>query len=402
MIDGTKYVWAQYVTTGSTMSGLVVHPTTGWTGEYYNTALQPIGSYHFVQDDALLPIENGLYLIFEIPNTAYGEIIDGKTFNMTLPYYEGTPVSYVNEKVGYYSYGAALPEEIELYGTYNKSNLSVLNLDRVNSEKDYSMKDIGARPDLEETDYESNVVLLFCDNILEPQGSNLTSWSSGYSDVIDGTRVFNPLSVEKATYDHVLDKCIGFVALDKGFVVITHPKIVDSYFRKIFNGTVNLSNPTDLFNITKTYDVNGTYSTNTARGYVYTDSSEMITTLNSNSEVVWDSTQFVFHGIPTATGISSDMQYISYNTEKTLNIVCLASSDEFYKSTNDTARELLDTDATEDYSNFKSEDQNLYPVMITGLNLHDANGDVLAICKPVQPQMKYWYDVTSFNVKIRL
>ena len=33
---------------------------------------------------------------------------------------------------------------------------------------------------------------------------------------------------------------------------------------------------------------------------------------------------------------------------------------------------------------------------------YDADGNLLAICKPTQPIKKYWYDVISFNIKIRL
>jgi len=42
------------------------------------------------------------------------------------------------------------------------------------------------------------------------------------------------------------------------------------------------------------------------------------------------------------------------------------------------------------------------PVVITQLGIHDAQGNLLAVCKPTQPIQKYWYDVVSFNVKIRL
>ena len=80
----------------------------------------------------------------------------------------------------------------------------------------------------------------------------------------------------------------------------------------------------------------------------------------------------------------------------------MASSDEFFKSTNDTAKELLTVDISEDFSNFKSEDQNLYPIIITQVGIHDAEGNLLAVCKPTQPIKKYWYDVVSFNIKIRL
>jgi hypothetical protein len=404
-IDGINYIWTPKTVSGTTTDNLVVHPTNGYTGEYYGTVLQSIGSYEF--DKAyfpnLTPITNDVYLIFEIPNGTYGEIIDGKSIEFTLPYYIPTDYSTTaDRKLGYYTYESD-PTQLKAYGTYNKKNLSATNLDRVLSEIDLSVKDIGIRPDLGAASaYESNVVLLFSDIIKTPQGSNLSSWESGHTDLIDGVRVFNPTAIEKAPYDYNLDECIGFVALDKGFVVITHPVVIDSYFRNVFGGTISKSATASLANAFKTYDINGTLSTVTSRDNVMTDPNYMIVTKNTSNQIIWDSTQFVFTGITGSSSISSDMEYISYNTEKSLNIVCLASSDEFFKSTNDTAKELTATSVASDFTNFKSDTQNLYPVIVTSLGIHDANGDLLAICKPTQPVKKYWYDVVSFNVKIRL
>ena len=404
-IDGTNYTWTAVASSGTTTSSLVVHPKNGYTGEYYGTALQTIGSYEFDKTNYpnLTPITHDVYLIFEIPNGSYGEVIDGKSIEFTLPYYAPTGTTTgINNKLGYYTYSAN-PTQLKAYGTYNKKNLSATNLDRVLSEIDLSVKDIGIRPDLTSAaTYESNVVLLFSDSIKTPQGSNLSSWESGYTDLIDGVRVFNPTAVEKALYDYNQDECIGFVALDKGFVVITHPKIVDSYFRNVFGGTISKSATASLAAAFKTYDINGTLSTATGRDNVMTDPNYMIVTKNTSNQIIWDSTQFVFTGITGSSSIGSDMQYISYNTEKSLNIVCLASSDEFFKSTNDTAKDLTATPVANDFTNFKSDTQNLYPVIVTSLGIHDANGNLLAICKPTQPVKKYWYDVVSFNVKIRL
>ena len=401
-IDGVGYKWTKHTTSGATTNTLVVHPTTGFTGEYYGTVLQTIGSYEY--DKTVFPnqtpITHDLYLIFEIPNGSYGELIDGKSVKFTMPYHvPDAPASVVDTKLGYYTYDAS-PTQLTAYGTYNKKNLNATNLDRVLSEIDLSVKDIGIKPDINNiTTYESNVVLLFSDQIKAPQTASLTSWGAGYSDLIDGVRVFNSTSVEKALYDYKSDECIGFVALDKGFVVITHPVVVDSYFKKVFNGSISKSG-TNLDNYFKSYDVNGTLATGTTRGSVMTNPNYMITTKDESNKIIWDSTQFVFTA--ATTGVTADMKFISYNTEKSLNIVCLASSDEFFKSTNDTAKDLMAVSMDSDFTNFKSDSQNLYPVIVTSLGIHDANGNLLAICKPTQPVKKYWYDVVSFNVKIRL
>lgn len=403
--NNVKYVWNKWTSTGATTTSLYVHPTTGYTGEYYNTVLQPIGSYEFNPSNrAALPVTNELYLIFEIPNSSYGEIIDGKSIKFRLPYYTGTTSGFTNKTFGMYNYGTT-PQIIECYGTYNKSGFTRgLNLDTTLSETDLSVQDIGIRPDLSAsgvTSYESNIVLLFSDKILTPQGNNITTWTSGYADLIDGVKVFNQTSgVEKATYDYYADDCIGYAVLDKGFIVITHPLIVDSYFAKVFNGAISV---TGAWNTgIKSYDATGTLSTALSRGHVKTNPAQMITTTDSTSHVYWESSQFVFTGITGYSAMTSDVEFLSYNTEKSLNIVCLASSNEFFKSTNDTAKELLNVSAISDYANFNSGSSNLYPIIITGVGIHDANGNLLAVCKPTQPIQKYWYDIVSFNVKIRL
>lgn len=406
IIGGTKYTWSKYEETGSTVPNLVVHPTTGWTGEYYKTALQSIGSYEFTPNNkAIQPIQNDLYLILEIPNSSYGEIIDGKTVKLEIPYFKGgTASTDVEEKLGVYDYSVVTGETLVAYGTYNKNNLNTTNLDRVLSEIDKSVKDIGIKPDLTNLTYESNIVLLFSDTIKTPVNAAFDSWENGYTDLIDGTRVFNPLAQEKSLYDYHGDECVGFIALDKGFVVITHPKIVDSYFINIFGGEISISNDNNIFTSSKNYNINNVSSTSTERsgdyGTVQTDPTKLITTQNSLDEYLWDSTQFVLK--TTDDDLNCSVKYISYNTEKTLNIVCLASSDEFYKSTNDTAKEMLDLEPSADFADLKSTSLDLHPAIITQLGIHDAEGNLLAICKPSQPVKKYWYDVVSFNIRIRL
>ena len=52
--------------------------------------------------------------------------------------------------------------------------------------------------------------------------------------------------------------------------------------------------------------------------------------------------------------------------------------------------------------NFKTDDLNLHPIMISQIGIHDSDGNLLAICKPNQPIKKYWHDILSFNIKIRI
>ena len=400
IVNGVKKKWTAIDNTYTGLTtDLVVHPTTGWTGEHYNTVMQTIGCNEFETTKPWnLPVANNMFLIFEIPNNKYGEIIDGKTLKLTIPYYPGTLNTNLSKKrLGIMSsYGSV--QQIELYGTYNTSGINN-NLDKKLSESDISVNSLGVRPDLttvSATTYESNVALLFCDDIQTPS-SGFLNWGDAYTEVINGTKVFLPSAQEKPTYSYKDDKCVGVAYLDKGFVVITHPLIVDSYFKNVFDG--NIVTGGTVSNVTKIYDLINSHTTS-SRGSVRTtttgDTYQLIVT-KDGSDILWDSTEFIYTG---STG--SAISYLSYNTEKSLNIVCLASSDEFFKSTNDTAKDLMSVDQMSDYASFKTTNGDLYPVIITQLGIHDADGNLLAICKPSQPIKKYWYDVVSFNIKIRL
>jgi hypothetical protein len=397
--NGINYKWTAITPsyTGTT-DALLVHPVTGYTGEYYNTVMQTIGSNEFELNKPWnVPVPNDMYLIFEVPNNKYGEIIDGKTVKLTLPYYVGTPSLDPHElELGVMTYVGS-ETTIDIYGTYNEAGINN-NLDKKLSEPNISLSSLGVRPDLAavtETTYESNVVLLFCDDVAAPS-ANFNNWGDGYTEVLNGTRVFSPSAQEKPTYNYKNDRCVGVAYLDKGFIVITHPLIVDSYFKAIFDGDIVTVGTT---NVLKNYDlING--NVGDTRGDVRTTDSgdtEQLIVTKDGSDVLWDSTQFIYTGAQT-----SELTYNSYNTEKSLNIVCLASSDEFFKSTNDTAKDMMSVDQKEDFASFKSTTGDLYPVIITQLGIHDAQGNLLAICKPTQPIKKYWYDVVSFNVKIRL
>lgn len=397
--NGVNYKWTEITPsyTGST-DALLTHPVTGYTGEHYSTVMQTIGSNEFEDNKPWnLPVPNDMFLVLEVPNNKYGEIIDGKTIKLTLPYYEGSDSSNIDEKrLGIKDYTGATGKSIELYGTYSEANLDNY-LDKKLSDGSLSLSGLGVRPEMASTSdktYESNVVLLFSDDIAPPS-VNFNNWGDGYSEVINGTKVFSPTAQEKPTYNYKNDKAVGVAYLDKGFVVVTHPEIVDSYFKNIFAGDIVTAGSV---NVLKNYDF--TNVTSSTRGDVRTtttgDTNQLIVT-KDGSNIVWDSTQFIY-----TDSFISTMEYNSYNTEKSLNVVCLASSDEFFKSSNDTAKELQGVEQSEDNASFKTTDGDLHPVIITQLGIHDSDGNLLAICKPTQPIKKYWYDVVSFNIKIRL
>lgn len=332
-------------------SGTQVHPATGYTGMYFETAYAPLANVDDAGD------EPPKIMVLEIPQTQYGEIIDGKTLKVQLP-----------KSGGYY----------DVYGAFkeNASGYTAGLMDSYQSETDYSASYFGNPPALNQKEYESNVVLLFCDDIMKPSGDTSKSWATGHDEAMEGERVYHPDSaVSKEFFDYYVDRCVGIAYLDRGFIVITNQTIVD-YNYALYYDTGNYNNIQIASNII----VN------------YVDGGSVID--RDNSQFLWINSL-----IPTSTTL---VEYLSYNTEKSMNVVCLASANEFYRTTNSTAK-VLTNDTDEDYSSLKDTvSGNLYPIVITEVGLHDAQGNLLAIAKPTEPIKKFWYDVVAFTVKIRL
>jgi hypothetical protein len=335
--NGKKGYW----TAGGTGT-TITHPVTGYTGMFYNTAYEAL-------------YQNRI-LVMEIPQTQYGEIIDGKSLKVRLP------------KAG----GATF---YDIYGAYKNNNTEyeLGKMDNYMSEHDFSAAYFGMPAVLTNTVYESNVVLLFNDDIATPNSTG--SWATGHDEVMQGEKCYNPTSVvKKKFFDFYEDTPVGIAYLDKGFVVITDPTIVSAVYNQYTGSSYN----------------NVTYAANIITNF------DGMNLDRNNSQFLFKSSYI------TNPTVNTFVEYLSYNTEKSLNVVCLASANEFYRTTNDTAK-VLDNVTDQDFAEFKNPiSGNLYPIVITELGLHDQYGNLLAIVKPTEPIKKYWYDVVSFSIKIRL
>lgn len=325
----------------------MVHPVTGYTGTFFGTAYQHLNQTRI--------------LVMEIPQAQYGEIIDGKTLKIQIPKSGGTTF--------YACYGAycANPKEYALG-----------KMDNYMSEHDMIAAYFGnpaalGSPNI--SSYESNVVLLFCDDIATPYSGG--SWATGHEEVMQGEKVYNSTSVvSKKFFDLYNDRPVGIAYLDRGFVVITDPTMIDAVYDICFDSSRNPLNVRSAANIIRNFD---------------------------GVTLDYYNSQFLFKSdYVTGSTTNHFAEYLSYNTEKSINIVCLASANEFYRTTNITAK-VLDNATDQDFAELKDPiSGNLYPIVITEIGLHDSQGNLLAIVKPSEPIKKYWYDVVSFNIKIRL
>jgi hypothetical protein len=147
-------------------------------------------------------------LVISLDNSTYGECIDGKTIKITLPTSAST---------------------YEIYSTYQNQPIQPQRLDQLTSDSA-----------IESQIYGNNIAMLVCDAINTPNGGNPSlSWSTGYN-------TDKPFSLNnKRTYNFqtnsnlgvTADTLVGIAYLDKGFVVITNPTIVNNYTSSLSSGT---------------------------------------------------------------------------------------------------------------------------------------------------------------------
>ena len=151
-------------------------------------------------DTAISGLSASKILVLAIDNTKYGECIDGKTVKISLPTSAGT---------------------FTIYSTYQGGATKVTTLDILNADPAPQTNIFGA-----------NVAVLVSDDILTPNGGDISlSWATGYN-------TDKPFSLnQKQTYNFQTnsnlgvtgDTIVGMAYLDKGFLVITNPTIVNSF-----------------------------------------------------------------------------------------------------------------------------------------------------------------------------
>lgn len=152
-------------------------------------------------DTAFSGFASNKILVISVDNSNYGELIDGKTLKIDLPTSAGT---------------------FTIYSTYQYSSQPLSILDGTFTDNNNPRSGI----------FGLNVSMLVCDAIQTPNGGDPSlSWATGYN--LDRPFSFNG----KKTYNYqtnsnlslTADTLVGIAHLDKGFIVITNPTIVNAY-----------------------------------------------------------------------------------------------------------------------------------------------------------------------------
>lgn len=139
-------------------------------------------------------------LAIAIDNSTYGELIDGKSLKIELPTSAGT---------------------YTIYSTYQYNQQPLTTMDSMLTDGNVKSNIFG-----------NNVSMLVCDTIKKPNGGDSSlSWATGYN-------TNRPFSYNgKKTYNYqtntnlslTADTLVGIAYLDKGFIVITDPTIVNDF-----------------------------------------------------------------------------------------------------------------------------------------------------------------------------
>lgn len=152
-------------------------------------------------DTAMSGIAKDSVLVFGIDSAEYGEMIDGKTINLDLTTMTGGT-------------------NYNIYGAFEKTLTNSKKQDANYKDKSFNSSVMGG-----------NMVFLFSDAVQRPNNDVTKSWSTGHfatKPYSKGNKSQFNMKNDTIT-STVQDELVGVAYLDKGFIVITHPDIVDNY-----------------------------------------------------------------------------------------------------------------------------------------------------------------------------
>jgi len=138
-------------------------------------------------------------VVIGIDNSQYGELIDGKSIKLDI---------------------TTLLQSYTIYSTYQNSGTPLANLDVSYTDDAATTSFLGP-----------NIALLFCDDIQKPNGNSNLSWATGYNTV----KPFSKNSKQLYNFNtnpslnEYADIPVGIAYLDRGFIVLTHPTLVQFF-----------------------------------------------------------------------------------------------------------------------------------------------------------------------------
>jgi hypothetical protein len=164
-------------------------------------------------DTALSGIAQDTILIISLNQETFGETLDGKTINLTLP---------------------SLGPTYDIYSTFQNSGIA-------SKTQDANIRDNSVIADT----FGTNIAFLFSDDIMTPNGgSGSLSWATGFGTnkpfSINNKQLYNLQTNSNRGLS--ADTVVGIAYLDKGILVITHPSIVSNYNSVLADNAITIIN----------------------------------------------------------------------------------------------------------------------------------------------------------------
>jgi len=341
--------------------------TTSKEGNYFSSFNLPSAMSSMSSGSTISEIRPEIFqlnvdkiVLIQISKNDYSEYIDGRSITINVPQWGGSTTKIVSaffsepdgnvkkrdDSVLGKNVAFLFSDSINLpytgtteQGSVNKSNVSTWD----------PTTDFKDRPNA--TSY------------MELSNDDKNSDSRPWSSV--NTAVYVPENYpDSLDQGYNYDIPVGFVALDKGYVVLTHPDIVD--------------------NIPWTSG-----STVYIGGYNDANAGEAVIT-GGNSGASSATTNIVF------TSVTSNVTYTHIQTNYQTSVVCIAMPREFFISTNPTwdIQANLDEIANETY--------NLDSIYVTQIGLYNIEGDLIAVAKLDRPMEKTYSNLLTFNLNIQV
>lgn len=283
-------------------------------------------------------------VIAPIPKTYYNEIIDGRSLTIKVPQFSGgTDMSAKTIVSSTYSSLAKLENNVLLGG-----NVAFLFCDEIN--RPYTgLTDGGAQSSSSVTTWNATSYLdrpaavPYTDLQSIDINTDKRPWSA-VNLAVSVTEAFPTNTNQGYNYDIP----VGFVALDKGFIVYTHPQIVNnmpwSLGQEQYTNAVNVSSgTTDIY-----------FSSSTV----------------------------------------SNVDFIDININFKTTVVCLALPQEFYFTNNPSwDLEYNLTELTNETNGFQS-------VYVTEIGLYNRLNELVAVAKLSEPLEKTYTNIINFTLDI--
>ena len=306
----------------------------------------PSGSTLAQTSPQLLQINVDNIIVCPIPREFYSEIIDGRSVTFTVPQLSG--LTSVSAKTVVSSTYTTLSKKQN--NAFLGNNLAFLFCDEIN--KPYTGKTDGG---LSHSGNSTWNTPFFINRPPAVPYSNLVPAIDINTDQrpLSGVNYAVPVTSTYPTntnQGYNYDIPVGFICLDKGFLVLTHPKIVNNI--------------------------------PWSQGY-----EQYTNTLNSLS----GTNNIYFNSTGQANLVFTDIN-INYIT----SVVCIALPTEFFFTNNPS------WDLTKNAQEFNNNTNNYDPLSITEIGLYNIKSELIAIAKTSEPVEKAYTDLLTFDLKIEV